>query len=548
MKKSMKKLLSIALCAFITSLNVSCADFLTETPQSYFEPNDAFKTEAGARAFVAGAYSCLSAQKYSYYAEYGSAIGVLGADLAVGTEANSIYGGFDVYRDIDSNDILENAWTSLYQTIANCNAIIDAIDICDTDEEIKDELRGHAYFLRAFSYFYLVRYWGDIPLLKHQSYDSDLGRTSVKEVYNLIVTDALSAIDVLPVSHSEGDVGMATRGTAKMLLAKVYMTMGGWPLKENRDMNYRLALQLLTDIKDNVDATYNYSLNEYYGDAFSLYNKNSKESLFEIQFSEEEQASRPQAIWSKNMGINTGGGVNYLNNVMASRRMVRPTLKLWRLWGEPANGVMHLDHRYNWNFADYRFASKDDGSQTTSDLNLSTTDSTYVGAIKYRYMEDAWDYLDKPYPFTRWQSSPNNYPVYRYADLLLMIAELENEINKGPTQLALDCVNMVRDRARNLRYTANGVEKDVVMPHAPNATTANSPAFEIIEAGVYDEASFFQLVFDERAKELCFEGHRWFDLARTEQLYDAVVDRGISMPADIYYPIPLVDTNIDTSL
>lgn len=546
------RIISIVIASLALSGLTSCKDFLTEKPKSFFEPNATLATEKGAEAFITGTYSCLSTTSDSFYAEYGSAMGELGTDITQGN-GNTTYTDFDNYRNLSTNLVVITTWTSLYKTIANCNAIIDAIDQCNAPQNKRNYIEGQARFLRAFCYFHLVRFWGEIPLRLHQGLNS-LPKSSVADIYESIIADALVAVSYLPVKSPDKDLGKATKGAAKMLLAKIYMTKAGWPLKDDIQMNYRLARELLLDLKENRDGDYGYGLTEYYGDVFNLYAKHSSEYIFDIEFSETDQANRYYAIWSKNMGAHPGGSpaVNYTNNTLAGRGFVKPSKELWRIWGSPTPGTKHLDHRYNWSFSDFRMA----GSATNQSTQLldmdNPRDSVQLGCIKYRYTQDPWNYLNVGYPFSRWQSCPNNYPVYRYADVLLMLAEIENELNQGPTTLAIECVNAVRDRARNLNYSVDGVKREVIMPHAPEATTANSPEFPVIKMADYDQESFFNMLMDERARELCFEGHRWFDLTRTELLVKRLKSaRGVDLMeinSQIYYPIPSVDTNINPSL
>ena len=93
-----------------------------------------------------------------------------------------------------------------------------------------------------------------------------------------------------------------------------------------------------------------------------------------------------------------------------------------------------------------------------------------LGCIKYRYTTDPWDFVSS-YPFSKWQTTPMNFPVYRFADALLMLAEIDNELSNGPSALALECINAVRNRARG---TTDDTE---------------TPNFKIIAESDYDKDS-----------------------------------------------------------
>ena len=188
------------------------------------------------------------------------------------------------------------------------------------------------------------------------------------------------------------------------------------------------------------------------------------------------------------------------------------------------------DTRFDWNISDYRVG----GNGVRLPLNLNpdgTGQWDLLGCIKYRYTTDPWDFVSS-YPFSKWQTTPMNFPVYRFADALLMLAEIDNELSNGPSALALECINAVRNRARG---TTDDTE---------------TPNFKIIAESDYDKDTFFDLLIDERARELCFEGHRFFDLARTEQLIPKFqAAHGITISEEvIYFPIPQSEININPLL
>ncbi len=525
--KNLKLAYSYIVSLIFLMASAGCQNFLEEKPRSFFEPGATMDTPEGAEAFVNGIYHSLTVSKNAFYREFPTTMGMLGTDIHRAKQ-NATYLSLDSYTATSDHPILLMQWTGLYETIKAANVVLEKIDESRIEVDQRENFRAQALVLRGYCYFMLVRFWGDVPLVIEPVEQLDMQKSSVSAIYEQIVDDLNSAIESggLPYKYLGADIGRLTLGAAKMMLAKVYMTMAGWPLNLDKNTYYPKAKELLMDLKNNT--AYGYGLNEKYGDSFNLYKKHTKEYIWDAEFSDLDISNRLTALWAQTMGVNAGGPIHRGNNSMAGIGWTRADTTLYRLYsGEE-------DLRFVWNIADFRMWGPL-ASPTTKPLawpaNPKSPDWEFLGSMKYRFTVDPWDFKSN-YPLTMWQSTPMNFPIYRFADVLLMLAEIDNELNDGPAQLALDCINAIRDRAR-------GTEDD-----------SATPKFTRIHAGDYDKEGFFNLVIDERARELCFEGHRWFDLTRTGLLISKLAEhRKINLAEDqIYYSIPQADVNINPNL
>ncbi len=350
----------------------------------------------------------------------------------------------DQFRISTTSASVDAAWRDAYSGIARSNTVLNRIKPVEMDTRLKNQYIGEAKFLRALMYFNLVRIFGKVPLIVNEIVSSSegytYGRNEVSEVYTQIISDLKDSDENLPVSYTGNDIGRATKGAAKSLLGKVYLTIGNFPdaaarLKEVIDMNV-------------------YALLPKYADVFLPANAFNKESLFEVSFkaggvgegSEYVNRFFPRGDIGAQLGIGQGTDAN------------RPTPDMLAAYERQGNAI--IDQRY--------YASMDTGFRANNGR------FTRVNFIK--------KYFSIPFlPF----DADNNWPVLRYADVLLMYAEALNEVNNGPVPIAFTNINLVRQRA--------GL--------APLSNNLNYQNFKLA-------------VEKERRVELAFENHRWFDLVR----------------------------------
>jgi len=329
-----------------------------------------------------------------------------------------------------------------------------------------------------------VRLYGDVPLILHNPSSIDVSqlqvaRTPAAQVYAQIIADLKDATN-LPKSYSGSDIGRATGGAAHSLLAKVYVTRQDWP-------------DALTELNAVINGGYGYALFPNYLDAFQKATKNGVEHIFSVQF-------------ETNLGaVNS---TQYLSESFTSFNTGTFPIDI------PADSSV------------YKLFSANDARRPVtfySSVYNAATGQTVVFSNAYTpYFNKFVDYSLNPLSIQA--QSGINYPVIRYADILLLYAEVQNELNGAPTSDAYNAINQVRTRAKIANLTPG-----------------------------LDQSDFRDSVFLERRKEFIQEGHRWFDLAR--QGGTVLVDALHKIPAksaasakNNLFPIPLVEIQVDPLL
>ena len=376
----------------------------------------------------------------------------------------------DFFQVQTTNATVLDFWDDSYKGIANANTVLDRIEgVTFANEDLKNQITGEAYFLRALYYFNLVRVFGAVPLVVNEVRDPAESRNHTRkplaEVYSRIESDLGEAIRLLPVAY-EGNPGRATQWAAKVLLGKVQLTQ----------KKYAEATTSLGDVVNNGP----YALEASYRDIFDPANKNGQESIFEVQYD----------------GNVVNEGSPFVN-LFAPRfsTTVAPS-------GQGLGNNQPTDDMINaYAPGEIRF-----------DASLDTTYANVRGeAVSAPYITK----------FLNGTSMPNqgldNFPVLRYADVLLMLAEAQFFQDGG----GIEYVNEVRTRA--------GL--DALMSLSLEA------------------------ILQERRVELAYENHRWFDLLRTDQaisiMSEHLATRNIGAtsiaPYQLLYPIPQaqIDANPD---
>lgn len=444
-----------SLLALTLLMLFSCEDFLEEEPVDRLTEANFYQTEADAISAVNALYASVQSGNNGYGNNFFAVTELTTddsyTDFGVGSALWQSWSRLNITSQLGFTSTI---WDQHYKTIARANAVIENVS---ESLEIRDRLLGEAKFFRAWAYFDLVRLFGDVPLVTNvvknldDAFDIASERVSSAEVYELIEADLLEAEAVLPSTWSGSDAGRATSGSAKGLLAKVYLTWAGAPL--NNTSKYQLAADKAEEVIDNR-AEYGYELEDNYIEAFS--NELSKESLFEIQM-------------IAGLGVGQGGtllgimvfprnqtgvlGANYRGNAL-----IRPTPDL-------VNAYDPTDLRLT-NGALFSSISNTAG-------DISTFDAHYFKWVDVDLLEQGLVLND----------GEVNTKVLRFSDILLIYAEALNELG-SPTQAAYDAINEVRTRAGLGNLSG------------------------------LDQNSFREAVYLERRLELCNEGNRWFDLVR----------------------------------
>lgn len=390
------------LIVLLITFSFSCSN-LEEDPESFAfaTPATFYSTQTQIEGGLAGAMN----RVWNYWEGYGYDEGAFVND-------DQLDGGNLVIGD-ENGDVL---WEAHYGAIMNLNAILRSIkdgslswDPNMTPETI-DPLVAQAKFLRGFNYFYLVRMFGGVPLITEDTPDPSLvpmPRAAVAEVYALIIEDLTFAEEFLPEVW-EGRPGRPNRYAAKGLLAKVHLTMAGYPLSLGIP-EYTLAMDKAWEVINSG----NCSLIQNCEDVFKSANKYSSEILFSFNSTYDDLATEPQ-IW---VGEDYGDGG----------------------WGDKA-----ADPYFEQNWP----------AQPRKDAYLLTD----WNGLHYTEFFEQTPFFKKFFFYISMEdfnggNSEQNIPLLRYADVLMIYAEAANQVNGGPTAEAEKRLDEVIARANG--YTVN---------------------------------------------------------------------------------------------
>lgn len=480
MIKSIHTTLKLSLtCLILFTWFPSCQD-LTEEPLGLSTPESFYNTTAQCEAAFAASMNAL----FSTWGGYQNPLG-----LPDGQQ----YGSSLDYEPNSFNDF----WSWHFKAISNINAVIKAVKANSLEgnpASVINDIEGQAKFLRAFNYFYLVRYYGKIPYIDEETPDlisnplTPESRLEIATVYDKIEADltfaAANLNDYDPSTH-----GKPNKWIAKALLAKVYLTRATAPL--NQKDNYAKA----RDAADDVIKNGPYSLLPNVEDIFKTSNRGNSEILFAFQSSyaaETGSEYMPGNVWAPSeMDGWSGGGVipTWLDNYPEQPRRTSYVLENWTADIYDPSAPM-----INW-------TESSDGTPYTGKFNMpNLTFDEQVGG----------------------GPSGIEIPILRLADVYLMYAEAANMAGSGPTQLAVDRINVIIERA-------NG--------------GPGGPGTEALATLSMSQADFDKKVIDERNFELCFEGDRYFDVLRKKLLQEVnLPDNAQGFDENDYlFPIPPFD-------
>lgn len=477
-------LIAIALLGFSFS---SCSDFLEQNPQTDLSENDFYKTADDILSAVNGVYSSL--QEGDIYGNW-YVFGEIPSDNTRNQLSGSVttQNEFDQFYIDTQNSMIANFWKAAYKVINRTNTILGRIDGIEINTELANRYKLECKFIRALMYFNLVRVYGDVPLVLKEisiSESYDILREPKENVYNQIIADLKEAQD-LPVSYSTAEDGRATQGAAKALLANVYMTLHKYAEAET------ILAEIINSGRYSLLENTPGSLNiDGYKNVFSPVNHNSKEGIFEIQF----------------LKGGYGEGSNYANNFAPENSGTNVVA----VGGTGGNNIPEMDIYNAYEEGDLR-----------RDFSMSL--GYYDNRKNNEWVESRYvcKFMDVPYQNN---DASNNYPVIRYADVILMYAEALNQ--NGKTAEACKYLNMTRRRGFGYQ------------------TTETSP----VDLQTTDKAQFALMVEQERRVELAFENHRWFDLIRTGRAVEVMKSKGFSLnETNLICPIPQKQIDVNPKL
>jgi hypothetical protein len=477
---------------FLMLLFTACSEsFLEEEVYSNLAPSNFYKTEQDAIASVSAVYNNLQLFGNEFWDQ-----GLAWTNMTMASTDVMYAQWFAEYENYTFNsagyDFLV-MWKQVYNTNNKANTVIARLPGIPMNDALKSRLIAETKFLRALNYFNAVRWWGDVPVILEEikgfSDIKDVSRTPKAQVYDQLLLDLQDAIQVLPVSYTDAsDAGRVTKGAAKALLGKVYLTRGwgGGPSPVNT-----ADLQLAADeFESLMIAPYSYQLTDNLTDEWD-YTKENNPALGYI-FS---------AQYSKGLGFE---GSWYAQNMQAMELE-----SAWWGYSAPESWVQGTGgFEINW---------VDGWNPVPVDKRLSLLWEDYTSLWWY-YWCKKWRYEK----YLGWAEHPQNYPIIRYADILLMHSEALNELKATPDAEVVASINLVRIRAGVAPYDFTAWTKD----------------------------TFREEIQNERNRELWGEGVTWFDYVRKGMLVSRMTASGTANVTEKFnlYPIPKLEIDNNPSL
>lgn len=480
----------IALFSIMT-LMASCSDFLEEDPRGAIVGTHAISSVEGLEAALTGTYKGLLrtwTRGFLTSAMQGFTMG--GDDVTTLTGGNKEwFRQQDQFNVTAGNTHILQIWRGCYKTIQGANNILNNYQQVTGDQAIIKEIAGEAHFLRALSYYWLVRGFGEIPLITDSEFKADMlsiGKSSVADVYALIESDLQKAEEL--IGNTKRNAGRPNKGSVKALLADVYLTQGGWPVKDAS--KYVLAAQKAKEVIDQKD-TYGFGLAEL------------------------------EDLWS-----GTTDGIGTKEEVMAfhtSRNYGGSANAFYGWAGTPGEEGGWDDFFAEINF----FHSFPEGKRKEITFHTEFTRKSDGTTIPWQSSAAKHPYYGKL------RKNPNDHflsslPVHmiRYAHVLLIYAEAQARADGTPNTAAYTALNAVRERA--------GL--------AP-LSGLNGPEFiqAVVDERAWEFAAEFTRWFDLVRLELVEE-------ANSNKHPDDLKPQSPITKDDYTFPIPAVDADINPNL
>ncbi|UOB17802.1 RagB/SusD family nutrient uptake outer membrane protein [Abyssalbus ytuae] len=478
---------------FFFLLLTSCHDdFLEEKPESLLSPENFPQTAQDADLVLGGISSTLTSSTFANRSLILTA--ELSSDETVTRYSSGDRFNIDQFIYALDNQYIEDIYSTCYTIINQSNLLLKSLP----DEEWTVPYIAAAKFYRAWMYAYLVRLYGP-SIIRDQptevvKEDEVIVRASEEEVYNFIIKDLEEAENNLPLTwttSSHLDDGRPTRGAAKILLAKMYLSMAGWPV--NDDTKWELALNKAQEV---IDLGI-YSLEPNFSDLFLIANKNGSEHILSIQMPE--------------------------------------TVGILSIQARPRGGAIKEVGWYLFQASPYLMEAFNDNDSRKAGTFLTELVQLPYETVPYTSFSRNSTYphtpaINKYQDFGRDNISENasrsslGLIIFRYAEAFLIKAEAENELN-GPTDNAIAAINELRRRANT----------------------------DEIESGLSKE-QFRDIIRQEWSFELAYEIKRRFNLLRWGIIDDVLSadERATNgyQPFKKYFPIPQAefDSGLDPDL
>jgi len=503
----------------------SCQDYLAENNIANVSASSYYTTAAGLEDAVKATYGII---KEFYGTELGFSMTVFGTDTYTnGADGSHKYLNWYNNQHNSAAAYFRDTWRIFYRSINQANAVINRAEaIDDMDANLKNTRLAEVKFLRALSYFNLVRHYGDVHLSLEETegVETTANRTSKTEIYNAIISDLNEAISALP--DSQTDYGRVTKPAAQFLLAKVHLTNG----------NAQGAVDNMTAVINNP----RFSLLEEWSDLWDINNEENSEVVFSIINSKQQVDEGLDNFGHRGhlyflMEYDKKPGMTRDTENGRPWKRFRPTNYLLSLWDRTKDARYDKGYKHVW-YANNPVAGQKVGDtalyipgpgvdKNGVDQDAKWNDAAKSSVIYQVYTTDQYNqitfpsmnkWIDNTRPNRQHTQGQRDFILMRLADAYLIRAEANHKL--GNNAAAAADINIIRKRA---------------------AWDGKEAEMEITAADIN-----IDFILDERARELVGEGHRWFDLVRTGKLIDRVKAHNLDATGNIQAhhvlrPIPL---------
>lgn len=564
--KNLKYLFVLSL--FIAPLAACKKDFLNGQPYSSVATESFYKTSADIEQALTGCYAILNSgftqgQSGGIFFIQFPTLGTAGTDEMVTrtTQSEASYSPIGYGAWNSQTTFIQDTWTFLYIGINRCNLLLEKLPEISMDPARKTQVMAEARFLRGLEYMYLGMMYGGVPVVTVSNPDYNLPRNTAQEVFTQVFSDLDYAhTNLVPSSVI---AGRANKYSAGGLLAKAYEWVASCSLNKvgaslnfalndytwaNSTTMYNNALTLTTEIINSNK----YTLIPQYDYLFRETTKSFQysEFLFNSE-STSDPANGNNPTYQANLipfGNNAlfGGGTN---------RIV-PTGELFAKYSPAVSGLVYTDFRKSWNFS-APFNAVNPGYETVQGVgyyvpaalvipkaplgpNATVAAKVFYGS-KFRYRDPKQKKIVL-------NNTDDNFPILRYAEVLLMHAE---------------AIYFTTNNATIARTFLSQIRKRAITPTLTLATDITAALATLNTA--YTNADFVQELLDERARELCFEGSRHFDLTRfgryTPVISSLTSDNSLGFnntavallktnftPNKIWFPLPYTQLLVEPAL
>lgn len=400
------KRIYLVVCLFLAA---GCSKELTEEPKGLVGGAAALSSMAGLESALTGAYGSLMVPWTSGFTTVSQiAMTMGGDDLTTHPGSNKEeFREFDRFNVSSLNSRMTPIWLGCYKTIQSTTNIINNYSaVLDGNQTTINTIVGEAYFLRALCYYWLTRLWGEVPIIPSENYSPSyltLSKSSPADVYKLIEEDLAKAEELVP--NTKRDPGRPNKGSVKALLADVYLTEAGWPLKDQS--KYALAAAKAKEVIDNK-ATYGFDL--YQGGYLKVFAGGTTEDVFTL-FTRGQWSTYNSFYGLSTMPENEGGWSDFF-----------PELRFFNNFpaGTRKDATFSTEFVINGDTIPW---------QETTTKHPYYKKFTIQSGTKATYM------------------SNNPVILVRYAHLLLIYAEAQARATGTPGSEAYAAVNAVRTRA-----------------------------------------------------------------------------------------------------